>query len=70
MARKEKDLKEKQSKETVRRKKADGQEDPDDVMFAPLMVAQTIQKQIKDFKVSHLFKLLHRQFFFYVTLID
>lgn len=52
MARKEKDLKEKKSKDTVRRKKGDEKDEEED-MFAPLKVAQTIQQQIKDFKVFY-----------------
>ena len=52
MARKEKDMKEKASKDTVRRKKQDTQEAESDDVFAPLKVAQAIQNQIKDFKVA------------------
>lgn len=57
MARKEKDMKEKASKDTVRRKKQDTQEDDGGDVFAPLKVAQAIQNQIKDFKVLYYLKL-------------
>ena len=51
MARKEKELKEKASKETVRRKNKEEKEDESEG-FAPLRVAVNIQQAVKDFKVN------------------
>ena len=52
MARKEKDLKEKTSKtDTVRKKTKKDEAEEETGSFAPLNVAVTIQKQIKEFKV-------------------
>ena len=54
MARKEKELKEKSSKDNVRRmtkKKEGGAAQNEAASFAPLNVATSIQQQIKDFKV-------------------
>lgn len=50
MARKEKELKEKSSKDAIRRKDKDSKEDESEA-FAPLKVATNIQEAVKEFKV-------------------
>ena len=49
MARKEKELKEKSSKDTIRKKNKEEQEEEE--VFAPLKVAANIQEAVKEFKV-------------------
>ncbi|XP_066919650.1 dynein axonemal heavy chain 12-like [Clytia hemisphaerica] len=51
MARKEKELKEKSSKDAIRRKDKDSKEDENEA-FAPLKVATNIQEAVKEFKTN------------------